>query len=83
MNNKVLVKVDFVEYNLTFEVFIPVNELLWKVIMLIEKSSGDLLGIEALLKNHIAINKYTNEVYDLNLSVKETDIRNGTELLFY
>ncbi len=83
MNNKVLVKVEFIEYNLVFEIFIPVNELLWKVIKLIEQSSADLLGIETPEKKHIIINKKTNEVYDLNLTVKETDIRNGTELIFY
>ena len=81
--NKVLVKVEFIEYNITFEIFIPVNELMWKVVMLIDKASKDLLGIDSLSKKYVVINKKTNQIYDLNLTVKETDIRNGTELLFF
>ena len=76
--NKVLVKVEFIEYNITFEIFIPVNELMWKVVMLIDKASKDLLGIDSLSKKYVVINKKTNQIYDLNLTVKETDIRNGT-----
>ena len=83
MSNKVLIKVEFVEYNVTFEIFVPVNELLWKVSMLIEKSSADLLGVQSIGKKYTIINKKTNEIYDLNLTVKETNIRNGTELIFY
>lgn len=83
MNNKLLIKVEFVEYNVTFEIFIPANELLWKVAMLIEKSSADLLGVQSSGKKYTIINKKTNEIYDLNLTVKETNIRNGTELIFY
>ncbi len=83
MNNKVLVKVEFIEYNVIFEIFIPVNELIWKVALLIEKSAGDLLGVDSGQKKHVIINKKTNQVYDVNMTVKESDIRNGTELVFY
>ena len=83
MNNKVLIKADFVEYNVIFEIFVPVNELLWKVSVLIDKSASDLMGLESKSKKYTIINKKTNEVYDLNLTVKETDIRYGTELIFF
>ena len=83
MNNKVLVKVEFVEYNVIFEVFIPVNELIWKVAMLIQKSAADLLGVSNAKEKYVIINKKTNEIYDVNKTVRESDIRNGTELVFY
>lgn len=83
MNNKVLVKVEFVEYNVIFEVFIPVNELIWKVSMLVQKSAADLLGVNNTKEKYVIINKKTNEIYDVNKTVRESDIRNGTELVFY
>ncbi len=83
MSNKVLIKVEFVKYNVIFEVFIPVDELIWKVAKLIEKSAADLLGVNDSQKNYVLINKITNQVYDVNNTVKESDIRNGTELVFY
>ena len=83
MRNKVLVKVEFIEYNVIFEIFIPVNEIIWKISLLIQKSAADLLGVNSNKDKYVIINKKTNEVYDVNKIVRETDIRNGTELVFY
>ncbi len=83
MRNKVLVKVEFIEYNVIFEIFIPVNEIIWKISLLIQKSVADLLGVNSNKDKYVIINKKTNEVYDVNKIVRETDIRNGTELIFY
>ena len=83
MSNKVLVKVEFIEYNVIFEIFIPVNEIIWKISLLIQKSVADLLGVNSNKDKYVIINKKTNEVYDVNKIVRETDIRNGTELIFY
>ena len=71
------------EYNVIFEVFIPVNELIWKVSMLVQKSAADLLGVNNTKEKYVIINKKTNEIYDVNKTVRESDIRNGTELVFY
>ena len=51
--------------------------------MLIQKSAADLLGVNSNKDKYVIINKKTNEVYDVNKIVRETDIRNGTELIFY
>lgn len=83
MSNKVLVKVEFIEYNVIFEIFIPVNEIIWRISLLIQKSAADLLGVNSNKDKYVIINKKTNEVYDVNKIVRETDIRNGTELIFY
>lgn len=83
MRNKVLVKVEFIEYNVIFEIFIPVNEIIWRISLLIQKSAADLLGVNSNKDKYVIINKKTNEVYDVNKIVRETDIRNGTELVFY
>ena len=82
MNNKVLIKLDYIEYNVTFEIFIPINELIWRIIVMIKKSSSDLIGAENERGNHILVNKKTNQIYNINSTVYETDIRNGTELIF-
>ena len=82
MNNKVLVKVTLIELDESFDVFIPVNEIIWKIKKLVLKSISDLTG------NYLDINgeytlldKDTSRIYSNNEVVINTDIRNGTELL--
>ena len=36
------------------------------------------------MKNNLALcNRFTNEIYPFNKFVRDTDIRNGTQLVFY
>ena len=83
MNNKVLIKLIVPELDTSFDVFIPVNEVIWKVKKLIAKSIYDLTnGDLDLQKDYILINKNTSKTYDNNEIVINTDIRNATELIY-
>ncbi len=82
MKNKVLIKLIVPELDATFDVFIPVNELVWKVKKLILKSVSDLDNIN--ISNNldcILINKDNSKVYNNNEIILETDIRNSSELI--
>lgn len=84
MNNKILINVDVPEIDCDYDLFIPVNELVWKVNKLVIKSISDLSGIPLNTHdNYIFINKITNKVYNSNEIIVDTDIRNGTELILY
>lgn len=45
MNNKVLIKLIMPEFDLSYDLFIPVNEVVWKLKRLIMKSIQDLSGV--------------------------------------
>lgn len=80
--NKVLVKVIVPELDETFDIFIPVNEMMWKVKRLILKSIYDLTGGAIDIdKDYAFINKNTSQCYNNNVTVINTDIRNATELV--
>lgn len=83
MKNKVLVKIIFPETEDEFDVFIPVNEYVWKVNKLITKTICDLVGIEFNLKttDYVFFNKTDGTIYKSNDLVINTNIRNGTELV--
>lgn len=84
MENKVLIKLTLPELDCCFDAFIPVNELIWKVNVLLIKSVSDLTGIPlegGKDNNYILINKDTGEIYDNNSIIIDTNIRNSTELL--
>lgn len=84
MNNKVLIKVILPNMELEFDMFIPVNEQLWKIEKLAVKCIYDIINMQYNPKTeaYTIINKITGEVYDKNKVVIDTDIRNGTELYF-
>lgn len=82
MDNKVLIKLTVPEINQTFDIFIPVNEVLWKVKKLISKCVKDLSGNNFdFSKEYILINIETNQIYNENDIIINTDIRNATRLL--
>ena len=82
MKNKVLVKLIVPELDSSFDIFIPVNEIMWKVKKLIVKSIYDITcGAIDVQKEYAFINKETSQVYDNNIVIIDTDIRNATELI--
>ena len=82
MNNKVLINVDVPELDIDYDLFIPVNELVWKINKLVIKSISDLSGVPLNPNDkYIFINKINNKVYNNNEVIIDTDIRNGTELI--
>ena len=82
MKNKVLVKLLVPELGCNFDVFIPVNEILWKIKKMMIKSIMDLTGITLDVNGEYAlINKLSYIPYDNNAIIINTDIRNATELV--
>ena len=82
MENKILIKFIIPELDTSFDIFIPVNELIWKVKALALKSISDLTGVK--LGNAIDysfINKDSSKIYGNNEIVIDTDIRNSSEII--
>lgn len=82
MESKVLIKLIVPELDTTFDVFVPVNELIWKITKMLAKSVSDLSDTNFNNnKNYVLINKINTKIYNSNEIVINTDIRNGTELI--
>ena len=82
MKNKVLIKLIVPEIDNVFDLFIPTNELIWKIKKLVIKSINDLIGDSLNMNaNYILINKLTGQIYENNITIFNTDIRNATELV--
>lgn len=83
MDNKVLIKLIVPELDSEFDVFIPVNELVWKIKKIFIKCISDLSNITLdMKKEYVLINKDNSKIYTNNEIVINTDIRNSTELIF-
>ena len=82
MKNKVLIKVYIPEFELNYDIFVPVNELVWKIKSLIIKAVCDLENYQIdENQDFILINKESGILYENNITISKTDIRNATELL--
>ena len=84
MKTKVMIKAIFPSIDKEYDIKVPINELMWKINKLIIKAIYDMNGINIDIKqdSFIMINKSTGSIYDNNTALIDTDIRNGTEIVF-
>lgn len=82
MDYKVLIKLYAPEIEQSYDVYIPVNKSVGQVLKLLNKivnsESLDTYPIKTSLK---LINKNTFRVYNQTEIIRQTDIKNGTELV--
>jgi hypothetical protein len=84
MEYKVLVMVLVPEIEKNFEIYLPVNKTVGEVLRYINKLINESTSGIYPIKDKIAIcNRFTNEIYTCNKFIRDTDIRNGTQLVFY
>ena len=84
MKNKVLIKLVFLELDEVFDVFIPVNEVIWKIKKMLLKSISDLTNVPVDLKlEYVLLNEKNGRIYRNNEIIINTDIRNASELVMF
>ena len=84
MEFKVLVTILVPEIEKNFEIYLPVNKTIGEVLKLINKLINESTSGIYPKRNKLALcNRFTNEIYPFNKFVRDTDIRNGTQLVFY
>lgn len=79
--NKILINLYVPNLNQHYDLFIPVNEFIWKINKLVVKSISDLSDGKLLMnQNYVIANIETGKIYDNNDIVINTDIRNASKL---
>ena len=82
MENKILIKLIIPEINETYDVFIPVNEVIWKIKKMLIKCINDINNINLdINQKYTLIKKENSRIYKNNELIINTDIRNATELI--
>jgi flagellin-specific chaperone FliS len=79
--NKVLVKIYLPLAEEKYEVWLPLNKKIYNIIIILSKTLDELKEIEDFKNMPSLYNKYTGKCYDINTEIKDTDIRNGSELI--
>lgn len=82
MMDKVLIKLYVPMLEEIYDMWIPSYRKIGNVILLLEKAINEMNGGKYKPKKTPRLyDKLTAEVYDVNLSVKDTNIRSGSELI--
>ena len=83
MKNKVLILLNVPSLANQYDLYIPVNERMDKIIHLLLMGLKDLTEYNFLVdsKNYVLINSVTGKVYGNNDIVRDTDIRNGSKVI--
>lgn len=83
MENKVLVKLQVPLIEKEYEVFLPASKRIDEITVLLGK------GLQEVSKGYYEVtfrerlyNRFTGKEYSFHQLLKNTDIRNGTELIF-
>ena len=83
MEYKVLIKLYVPEIEENYEMYIPVNKYVGELALLLCKIVNDLSKVYPIKNNACLCNRHTGIIYEKNISVRDTNIRNGTELILF
>lgn len=80
MKNKILIRLYIVEIDQHFDIFVPTNEYIGKLIRLIVSSAFELSDIESKKEDYYLLNPDTGEVYNNNDILRDSNIKNAKKI---
>ncbi len=82
MKNKVLIELSVPNIFSAYEVYIPINERVDKVIEMLLRGIEDITNLTIPNKDKfILMNAFSGKVYNYVEIIRNTDVRNGTKLV--
>lgn len=82
MTDKILICVYVPLIGQKYNVFVPANRKVGTIKSYIEKTVNELSDGNLKVNSKLLLrNKINNTIYDFDLYIKDTDIRNGTKLI--
>lgn len=80
--NKILIELYIPLIERNYDLYIPINKKVGTIKKLIEDGLVDLTDNEYIIKEDTNFySKETGEIYDVNKSVRETDLKNGSRII--
>lgn len=81
-NNKILLEVFIPLIEEEYDVFVPVNKTMGTIKEIIEKGIIDLSDNGYTVKEDTNLySKETGDIYNVNLKLTETDLKNGSQVI--
>lgn len=82
MNNKILIELEIPLIEKKYDLFIPINKKVGTVKNLIENALVELTDSAYVPKDDSNFySKETGEIFDVNKTVRDTNLRNGSRII--
>ena len=82
MNNKILIELEIPLIEKRYDLFIPINKKVGTVKNLIENAVVELTDSAYVPKDDSNFySKETGEIFDVNKTVRDTNLRNGSRII--
>ena len=82
MNNKILIELEIPLIEKRYDLFIPINKKVGTVKNLIENALVELTDSAYVPKDDSNLySKETGEIFDVNKTVRDTNLRNGSRII--
>ena len=80
--NKILIELYIPLIEKNYDLYIPINKTIGTIKKLIEEGLEDLTDEAYKSKENTNLySKETGKIYDVNLTVRETDLKNGSKVI--
>ena len=80
--NKILIELEIPLIEKKYDLFIPINKKIGTIKKLIEDSLSDITDNDYEIREDANLySKDTGEIYDVNKTVKDTDLQNGSRII--
>ena len=80
--NKILIELEIPAIEKKFDLFIPINKKIGTIKSLIEKGLAESNDIDYEIKEDTNLfSKDTGNIYDVNNTVRDTDLKNGSRII--
>lgn len=83
MEYKVLIKLYVPEIEESYEFYISINKYVGEIAESLNKIVNEISDILPIKANPNLCNRQTGNIYNKNYLLRQTDIRNGTELVLF
>ncbi len=80
--NKILIELEIPLIETKYDLFIPVNKKVGTIKSLIEESLSEITDISYVIKEDTNLyNKDDGTIYDVNQTVRDTNLQNGSRVI--
>ena len=81
-NNKILIELEIPLIEVKYDMFIPINKKIGTIKSLVEESLVELTDNAYSPRSDSNLySKETGDIYDVNKTVRETDLKNGSRII--
>lgn len=80
--NKILIELSIPSIEKSYDIFIPINKKIGTMKTLIEEALVELTGHAYVIKKDSNLySQETGTIYNVNTSIKDTDLKNGSKII--